>query len=1185
MREARDESPSAPSSEQTRIFLSYSRKDGVPARRIAKALTERRCDVLMDVEDIDVAEDWRVRLEDLIRRSDGVAFALSPSSLLSETCAWEVARAKELSKRLLPIVLEAVDVATVPAELSRLHWLNLANVDAAAFDAGMDALAQAAMVDIEWVREHTRLVELAARWDADARTESHLLRARAVDAASAWAARRGAHGPILPQVLLDFLDASREKEKSDRARLERSEHEARLKAADALFERAVAQIKSAEPYAACRNLLSALEAAPPNGVPESFTPRPGAEGWAHRALTLLSHTAATLPERIATYPWVIGSAYARERFEQLTWFDGGNRIAWVGREGVYLRELTRPDAAPERWQAGDGGACAVAGAARTPRLCALFPDGTVALRDVVSGKSASATFSNSSPVKDRLSRQPSTAVAISDLGDLVLVARRPSGSDRAVAELYEFDALGAEPRLSVRLPEKVDCPSWARFARGHGGFAVAGGGNLFIFTADGTLQAERPWDESSGGAVAPNLQAGVTGTFDLARLWRPRTDRLGHARDKVDDLEEVVLEGADGMIHQLFFLGDSGSVLAGAGRDGVLWTPDETLQRGLSLQGAVMTWGFGRSNRAKPRMRLDGFGAFRQMQPHPTGANEVLVASDSATEIWRFPQQEIRRLSPEQTGPSAVVAFDESGSLAAGSENGVWVLDTPIESADPRQVLAASSAVWDVDWADSNLLSTSGGRVTSTSIEFGDLFEDRAPLPRNATCLDAGDVHWIGTFEGEVWCWAPPNACQRWCATGLGRLKRIRANRQAGIGAAVGENQDAAIGGLAVFALATPALVWRCDTLHPHDVDISPDGRLILVGDQLSGALVIDAANGKLVTSIRPKQRDPSKPRGITAVRFCDDGCSAYIGLWDGTVALVDVWTGETLTQWHAHAKFVSDISLDCANGLIATASPARESVSVVVRRAWDADLLGGERMHPDWAAQLTARFEQRFGCGIPPETAAPSEKLSVERQDDGDPIDRARALLQADPERAADLFAFAWAQGHGERMTAPERAIAARTLVASGRAQAGDQAIAEVAAADPELEFQLGVQKVGARRRWNDWLEALPHFEAAARAGHARAALALADFYESEVRGLVGVVDWRGIAQPNDPVPVRRSEAEEKAVHWLEVAADRGVSLAAMRLSVLLTIEGNEKGARERVRQAARLGHPDAIAALKAGG
>jgi hypothetical protein len=43
-------------------------------------------------------------------------------------------------------------------------------------------------VDLDWIREHTRLGEIATRWDRRGRPESLLLRGDDLDAAKAWTA-------------------------------------------------------------------------------------------------------------------------------------------------------------------------------------------------------------------------------------------------------------------------------------------------------------------------------------------------------------------------------------------------------------------------------------------------------------------------------------------------------------------------------------------------------------------------------------------------------------------------------------------------------------------------------------------------------------------------------------------------------------------------------------------------------------------------------------------------------------------------------------------------------------------------------------------------------------------------------------------------------------------------------------
>ena len=88
----------------------------------------------------------------------------------------------------------------------------------------MRELAEALRVDLDWIREHTRLGELATRWDRRGRPESLLLRGDEIDAAKAWMAARKAAAPEITDAQRAFVTASEEAEATrlgkERAQLE-----------------------------------------------------------------------------------------------------------------------------------------------------------------------------------------------------------------------------------------------------------------------------------------------------------------------------------------------------------------------------------------------------------------------------------------------------------------------------------------------------------------------------------------------------------------------------------------------------------------------------------------------------------------------------------------------------------------------------------------------------------------------------------------------------------------------------------------------------------------------------------------------------------------------------------------------------------------------------------------------------
>jgi TIR domain len=94
------------------VFISYARADESFADQLVAALESRGLDVIIDKRNLPAVEDWKCELLGFIRQVDSAVFVLSPSSLASRVCQWEVDQVKALSKRLAPVdVVEAVPLA------------------------------------------------------------------------------------------------------------------------------------------------------------------------------------------------------------------------------------------------------------------------------------------------------------------------------------------------------------------------------------------------------------------------------------------------------------------------------------------------------------------------------------------------------------------------------------------------------------------------------------------------------------------------------------------------------------------------------------------------------------------------------------------------------------------------------------------------------------------------------------------------------------------------------------------------------------------------------------------------------------------------------------------------------------------------------------------------------------------
>lgn len=196
-----------------RIFISYARSDASAfAEELMAGLEAAGFDPFLDQHDIVPGEDWQARLDHLLQQADTIAYVITPASVASERCAWELARAKELAKRVLPVVSVETDEAQTPEALRRLNYIYFTR--GRSFGAGLKQLTTALRTDIDWIREHTRLGDMAARWRERSNDESLLMRGAELDAAQTWLAawKPGAPEPTASQ--REFISASEAAETS-----------------------------------------------------------------------------------------------------------------------------------------------------------------------------------------------------------------------------------------------------------------------------------------------------------------------------------------------------------------------------------------------------------------------------------------------------------------------------------------------------------------------------------------------------------------------------------------------------------------------------------------------------------------------------------------------------------------------------------------------------------------------------------------------------------------------------------------------------------------------------------------------------------------------------------------------------------------------------------------------------------
>ena len=85
-----------------KIFISYSHIDLHFVDALATELENNQIDVLIDRRDLPYGEQWKPELLDFVRQADTIVFVVSPASISSRWCKWEVEQVEAASKRLVP---------------------------------------------------------------------------------------------------------------------------------------------------------------------------------------------------------------------------------------------------------------------------------------------------------------------------------------------------------------------------------------------------------------------------------------------------------------------------------------------------------------------------------------------------------------------------------------------------------------------------------------------------------------------------------------------------------------------------------------------------------------------------------------------------------------------------------------------------------------------------------------------------------------------------------------------------------------------------------------------------------------------------------------------------------------------------------------------------------------------------
>ncbi|NOH02225.1 MAG: TIR domain-containing protein [Chloroflexi bacterium] len=174
---------------KTQVFISYSRKNKSFVRKLNAAIDEAGIEAWVDWEGIPFSADWMATINSAIEASDAFVFVITPDSLKSKYCYKELEIALQLNKKIIPVVYHEPERRTkLHPKLSSTNWVFL-RPKKDNFREVIPKLVETVLTDLEWVQQHTNLLQRAVQWKQKKENPGYLLGGSSLEEAEQWMAK------------------------------------------------------------------------------------------------------------------------------------------------------------------------------------------------------------------------------------------------------------------------------------------------------------------------------------------------------------------------------------------------------------------------------------------------------------------------------------------------------------------------------------------------------------------------------------------------------------------------------------------------------------------------------------------------------------------------------------------------------------------------------------------------------------------------------------------------------------------------------------------------------------------------------------------------------------------------------------------------------------------------------------
>ena len=109
----------------TQVFICHNENDHQETEKFVKALNREGITTWTNKTDIQSGKEFQEEINKGIEGADNLVYLLSPNSVSCPYCKRELAHALKYNKRIIPILIESIDLSTIPVEIKDVQFIDL----------------------------------------------------------------------------------------------------------------------------------------------------------------------------------------------------------------------------------------------------------------------------------------------------------------------------------------------------------------------------------------------------------------------------------------------------------------------------------------------------------------------------------------------------------------------------------------------------------------------------------------------------------------------------------------------------------------------------------------------------------------------------------------------------------------------------------------------------------------------------------------------------------------------------------------------------------------------------------------------------------------------------------------------------------------------------------------------------